>query len=330
MRSRRRPVVPCRCSALSVNYAAAALASPFTSGSYGDNLAAANTMDAQFDAQHPYASGAAKAVGGTVGTIGLLPEAGLGAGAGSLAQRAGTAALAQGALGGADAAVRGQSVSDGGAVAVRHRRRCWPPRRRRSRCAGVRAAKGLVAPLPAELAGDGRAGSEVARQRAPRAVPVRPPGREQTPSVLAGMLGERSPGLLDLTQSVATNNGAGKAIVRDAFDARAAGTGQRVMGAVDDALGPAQNPTPVRQGIEGRPCGSDSAVLRAAAQNGMPYTPELADLMQRPAVASAMQDAATAAGTAGHRSATSPSTRLATRSAPTRRCRPTTPARARP
>ena len=38
-------------------------------------------------------SGAAKAVGGTVGTIGLLPEAGLGAGAGSLAQRVGTAAL---------------------------------------------------------------------------------------------------------------------------------------------------------------------------------------------------------------------------------------------
>ena len=36
-----------------------------------------------------------------------------------------------------------------------------------------------------------------------------------------------------------------------------------------------------------------------AAQNGMPYTPELADLMQRPAVASAMQDAATAAANRG-------------------------------
>ena len=99
-----------------VNYAAAALASPFTSGGYVDNVAAANAMDTKFDADHPYASGAAKAVGGTVGTIGLLPEAGLGAGAGSLAQRAGTAALAQGALGGADAAVRGQNIAGGAAL----------------------------------------------------------------------------------------------------------------------------------------------------------------------------------------------------------------------
>ena len=279
-----------------VNYAAAALASPFTSGSYGDNLAAANTMDAQFDAQHPYASGAAKAVGGTVGTIGLLPEAGLGVGAGSLAQRAGTAALAQGALGGADAAVRGQDIGLGaGAGAAAG---LAGPLGGAALGAGYRTLSGLVAPLPAELAGTGA----LDRKWLANAL------RGQSPSDLqaatdalgsAGMFGERSPGLLDLTQSVATNNGAGKAIVRDAFDARNAGTGQRVMGAVDDALGPAQNPTPIRQGIEDARSAVTAPYFAQAAQNGMPYTSDLANLLQRPAVASAMQDAAAAAANRG-------------------------------
>ncbi|RYC29682.1 hypothetical protein D3273_22670 [Lichenibacterium minor] len=279
-----------------VNYAAAALASPFTSGSYGDNLAAANAMDAQFDAQHPYASGAAKAVGGTVGTIGLLPEAGLGAGAGSLLARMGTAAAAQGGLGAADAAVRGQNVA-GGAVAGAATGALGPAAGA-ALGAGYRTLSGLMAPLPAELAGTGA----LDRKWLANAL------RGQSPSDLqsaadalgpAGMLGERSPGLLDLTQSVATNNGAGKAIVRDAFDARNAGTGQRVMGAVDDALGPAQNPTPVRQGIEDARSAVTAPYFAQAAQNGMPYTPELADLTQRPAVASAMRDAATDAANRG-------------------------------
>ena len=279
-----------------VNYAAAALASPFTSGSYGDNLAAANAMDATFDAQHPYVSGAAKAIGGTVGTIGLLPEAGLGVGSGSLLARMGTAAAAQGGLGAADAAVRGQNLA-GGAVSGAATGALGPAAGA-ALGAGYRTLSGLVAPLPAELAGTGA----LDRYWLARALKGQSPTDLQASADAlgpAGMLGERSPGLLDLTQSVATNNGAGKAVVRGAFTDRAAGTGPRVMGAVDDALGPAQNPTPVRQGIEDARAAVTAPYFAQAAQNGTPYTPELADLVQRPAVASAMQDAATAAANRG-------------------------------
>ena len=261
-------------------------------GSYQGSLAQQQTQDQQFAQQNPVAATTAGLVGGGAGTVAMLPAAGLGVGGGSLLARTLTAGVAQGALGGADASVRGDNAA-GGAI-LGGIGGAAGPIGGAAIGSGIRYAKGLMAPLPAELQGTG------ALERKWLAAAL----KGQTPADLQasadalgapGMLGERSPGLLDLTQSVANNTGAGKAVVRDAFDARNAGTNQRVMGAVDDALGPAQNPTPVRQAVEDTRAAVTTPYFQQAFQNGAPYTPDLASIAERPAVASALQDAATAA-----------------------------------
>jgi hypothetical protein len=265
-------------------------------GSYQGSLAQQQTQDQQFAQQNPVAATTAGLVGGGAGTVAMLPAAGLGVGGGSLLARTLTAGAAQGALGGADAAVRGQDVTAGAGLGAGGG--IAGPLGGAAIGSGIRYAKGLMAPLPAELQGTG------ALERKWLAAAL----KGQTPADLQasadalgapGMLGERSPGLLDLTQSVANNTGAGKAVVRDAFDTRNAGTNQRVMGAVDEALGPAQNPTPVRQAVEDTRAAVTTPYFQQAFQNGAPYTPDLASIAERPAVASALQDAATAAANRG-------------------------------
>ena len=265
-------------------------------GSYDKSMAQQQGQDQAFAQQNPVASTTAGLVGGGAGTVAMLPAAGLGLGTGSLLARMGTAAAAQGALGGADSAVRGDSPV-GGALIGGFSGAAGPAAGAALGTA-ARYAKGLMAPLPAELAGTG----SLDRKWMAAALRGQSPADLQAATDAlgpAGMFGERSPGLLDLTQSVANNTGGGKAVVRDAFDARNAGTNQRVMGAVDEALGPAQNPTPVRQAVEDTRAAVTTPYFQQAFQNGAPYTPELAAIAQRPAAASALQDAATAAANRG-------------------------------
>lgn len=96
---------------------AAALARTITSGkTYGEELEGIQKRNEKDKAEHPYFDTGAQIVGGVVGTLPLVAAApaAFGAGAGSLAARAGASALSGGALGAADSAVR--SEGDAGAV----------------------------------------------------------------------------------------------------------------------------------------------------------------------------------------------------------------------
>ena len=265
-------------------------------GSYAGSLAQQQAQDQQFAQQNPVAAGTAGLLGAGAGTAAMLPDAALGL-VGSTAARVGGGAAGGALLGGADSAIRGDSPVTGAAVGALGGA-AGP-----AIGAGAGAAYRLGANLVPQAVPEALQGySRTARGWLQRGIGDATPQEMQAAAAALGdqgFFGERSPGLLDLTQSVANNTGPGKAIVRDAFDARNAGTGQRVMGAVDEALGPAQNPTPVKQAIQDAQSAVTTPYFAQAFQNGAPYTPDLAALVQRPAIASAMQDAAEAAADRG-------------------------------
>ncbi|MBB3772020.1 hypothetical protein FHS55_002629 [Angulomicrobium tetraedrale] len=111
----------------------------FGNGSYGENLKAEQDRNAAFDRDHPWVSGAAQLAGGVAGTIPMVmaAPAAFGAGAGSLAARAGISLLSGAGIGGADSAVR-----SGGDLAET------------AKGAGIGGFAGGVAPLAGRYAGE--------------------------------------------------------------------------------------------------------------------------------------------------------------------------------
>ena len=113
------------------------------------------------------------------------------------------------------------------------------------------------------------------------------------------MLFDYGPGLRGIAEGLATKDGAAAATVGDALGSRQAATNARVRQGLVDNFGPAQDPSAVAQSIADTQQAATTPLFARAYAAGQPYTPELANLVQRPAVASAIQDAATSAANSG-------------------------------
>ena len=110
------------------------------------------------------------------------------------------------------------------------------------------------------------------------------------------MLFDYGAGLKGVAQGLATKDGQAAAVVGDALGARQAATNARVRTGLDQNFGPAQDPAAVASSIADTRDAATVPLFARAAQAGVPYP---TDLAQRPAVASALRDAATDAANRG-------------------------------
>jgi hypothetical protein len=194
---------------------------------------------ARFAKENPKGSTAAN-VAGAVGTAIPLAMTGPGAVAmglrgPSLAWRALGGGLGQGAIGGTDAALRGDNPLVG---------------------AGVGAAGGVAGPLAGEAAGAvGRVAANYAFPPKGPLAAVNPINTNRLINALSGetdqslaaasdrvgphgFVGDLNQGLTDLTGATAVTPGTGKSVVRSAYQGRADAQGTRIEDALTKALGP--------------------------------------------------------------------------------------------
>lgn len=271
---------------------------------YQENLDEQNAMDKKFETENPVASKAANIAGAVGATIPLGATA-LGGRAlgleGSLPGRMIQGSLGGAAIGGTDAAVRGESP-EGGALAG--------------------AAFGGFAPALGAAAG--KAVSWVGEQLAPplaSMADLNSPARrmllksfqDATPEAIAagqqrvgphGFLGDITPELTDLTGSVGDSTGPGKGIVRDAYGVRdtnpppvsgnmgpTTGPRTRIEQALTEAFGPRTNVVQSTIADKAARAANADPLYEAWRSTAVPMTPELSTIAQLPSVRGAMSSA---------------------------------------
>ena len=113
------------------------------------------------------------------------------------------------------------------------------------------------------------------------------------------MMFDYGPSLRGVGQGLATKDGAAASQVIDAMGNRQAATNDRVRTGLMDNFGPAQDPEAVKATIGDVQSASTAPMFQRAYEAGVPWSGNADALMQRPAVASAVQDAATTAANRG-------------------------------
>ena len=113
------------------------------------------------------------------------------------------------------------------------------------------------------------------------------------------MLFDYGTGLRGVAEGLATKDGPAASTISDALGYRQAGTNARVQQGLNENFGPAQDPAAVTQSIQDTQHAATGPLFQQAYQQGQLWNPELDALSQRPAVASALQDAATTAANQG-------------------------------
>ncbi len=296
-----------------VNKLAAGLAGLVNGRSQADNEATGAGISADFAQAHPALTLASRLAGGAIGTAPLIAAApgafGLGEG-GTLATRLGLGASSNALLAATDAGVRGDDVRDAAILG------------------GGLGAAGPVAGKIAELGVGGLAskvgtginalsnyfsgrGASGVAGMSPAALKVLLADAANDGGMNAlsaavqrlgpdAMLADAGPVMKNAAQGLsATPGSASKALVDNALTIRGAGRNARVASDVDAALGPAVNPTPIREGIEqGRDAMTAPLYARAYAA-GVQDPEALAALAQRPAIRNALMDSATSAANRG-------------------------------
>ena len=299
-----------------VNPLAARLASVFNGKSVDDNTATGNALSAAFEAEHPYAAGAARIAGAGI-TMGPLMELapgafGLGQG-GNLLSKMLASGSTNALLNGGDAVVRGEDPFSGGLLGN-----------------SLRYGAGILAPgigpaAGALVKGGGNAlGGVINQARNYIATGARSGVAGYTPeeagmlSKLAGYDGgagavreaaqhlgpgatmaDVGPSMQGLALGFTTKPSEAKTAIETFARGRDDGTNARVQADVNSNLGPAQNPTPVRQAIQDAQSALTEPLFQRAYEAAQPWTPELDALSQRPAVTGALQTAATQAANEG-------------------------------
>lgn len=223
--------------------------------SYGETLEGMRKETEGYRKEHPVLDKAAQITGGVAGTAPLVAMAPtlFGAGAGGLGSRSIMGGLSGMVLGGSDSAVRsGGDLKETGKGAL------------------IGLGTGAVAPVIGQAIGAGVRGvrdwwnaGKVAKDagldpsvltRLGRAVKddglsptaIRPRMDDLGPDA---MLMDLGPNLQRQAGALAATPGRGQEMVRGAITARDAGANARIMGALDDTLGPAIPPSQVQAGI---------------------------------------------------------------------------------
>jgi hypothetical protein len=253
-------------------------------GSYGSNLKKEQGETAAFEAAHPIAAPVLEGVGGAVAPVGAVAAAAKGVGMGAkilygagaggaiggvqgalnskdwtdlpqVARDAGTGAVINGVVGGAIPVV-GKAI--GGAYNA-------AANAFRGRVDGMSRAAGghLVSALEAD--GPGAVQARLAEL-----------GPDAT-------LADAGPALLGKAQGASLNSDEGRSILQGALTARNDGTNQRIMGDVNRALGPAEDPQTVSDAIKAYRTGLDSVNYPAALDKApaIKIAPIMTDLIDR-------------------------------------------------
>ncbi len=280
--------------------AAAAAAGTGLGGRFGDysgNLAELRAEEGAAMAEHPTAA----TVGGLAGGA-LVPVPALGAVANgaSLGAKVVRGALAGGAIGGLQGASSSQDLGDLRETALST-----------GAGAGIGAAVGFGAPLIGAGAGAAYRSLAAPAVREAEGVPasarkmvadaIRRDGPDAVMAKLRqygpdATLSDLGPSLQGIAMGQAVKDGPGVPIILDNLAARQRGTSDRVLGDVGQALGPPQNADAVARSIGDVGQAATNPLYARAAAAGVPYP---ADLAQRPAVASALREAATSAANSG-------------------------------
>ncbi|MDX3970088.1 MAG: hypothetical protein QHD01_26285 [Bradyrhizobium sp.] len=240
-------------------------------GGYGDNLAREQAETARFQAAHPIAAPAVEAVGNITTPLGVIGAAsrGVGLGAKSL-YAAGAGTL----LGGAQGAASSKD---------------WTNIPQTATDAGIGAATGFVTggllPGTARVVGAGY--SRVADALTGQAAGMsRGASRHLVPAMAAdtpaavqarlaelgpdAMLVDAGPSFLGKGQGASLNSDEGRTIMQGRLGVRDQATNQRIMGDVNRALGPAEDPQTVRNAIVAHRSEVDARNYPAAFRDAPP------------------------------------------------------------
>jgi hypothetical protein len=100
-----------------------------------------------------------------------------------------------------------------------------------------------------------------------------------------------APNLRQQVEGLASMSGPAQKIIRDTLERRAAGAGQRITGALDDALGQPVNTLQTADDIIAQRSAAADPLYTSAKDQPVPFTRELESLLNRPAMQQALQRA---------------------------------------
>lgn len=247
---------------------------------YGNALSQIQNRSKNFQQENPVGSAVANVTGAVASGIpqAIVAPWSMGLRGPSVAWRALGGGLGGGAIGGTDAALRGENALTG---------------------TGIGAAGGVLGPLIGE--GAHRATSAALNYFVPKQGMLRNVDpinvnrltnaiEGETPATIAagrdkmgsaGFLGDLNQGMTDLTGAAAVTPGPGKAIVRDAYTGRADQQLPRVEAAVTRAMGPPMDQVALdKMTTEARKAAADPLYAQWRSMQVHP-TPELQDLIPR-------------------------------------------------
>jgi hypothetical protein len=247
--------------------ARAAMDAGIGNGSYAGNLSNERGQTEQFKTDHPIAAPALEGVGGMATPLGMLGAASKGA---SLGGKVLYGAGAGAGLGGVLGATNSQDWTN-------------LPQTMRDAAFGAGTGAALGGALPVAGAGVGagfnwladaiRSTPGISRSAIPHLIEAyKADGPAAVQSELDRLgpnatLADAGPALLGKAQGASLNSDEGRSVMQSALTQRNQGTNQRIMGDVNNALGPAEDPQTVTNAIREHRTNVDNAAYPAALDN---------------------------------------------------------------
>lgn len=252
-------------------------------GDYGSNLKNEQGQTAKFEADHPIAAPVIGGVGSIAAPIGMLGAAGQ---ASSLAGKVGYGAAAGAGIGGVQGGLASPDWTDLGQTA-----------KDTGVGAGIGGLLGGSLPLAGKAIGSGYkaiadalTGTEGISRGASRHL-IEALSADGVPAVQGkmgqlgsdAMLADAGPAFLGKAQGAALNSDEGRSVLANALSGRNEGTNQRIMGDVNRALGPAEDPQTVTNAIRAQRAEVDSKSYPAALSKApaVVIDPVMADLTEK-------------------------------------------------
>ncbi len=252
-------------------------------GSYGANLKREQGETEQFETAHPVAAPVLGVVGSAAAPLGAIAAAAKGVGLGAKmfygAAAGGTIGGVQGALNSKDWTDLPQTAKDAGVGAV------------------VGGVVGGALPATGKAIGAGynvaanylRGSAEGMSRGASKhlvdALMADGPAVQQRLAELGpdAMLADAGPAFLGKAQGASLNSDEGRSVLQGALTARDKGTNARIMGDVNRALGPAEDPQTVTNAIKAHRSAVDTVNYPAALDNAPPVkiAPIMTELVDR-------------------------------------------------
>lgn len=254
---------------------------------YEQNLHDQGADAQQFQDAHPVGSTVARVAGGAaaLAPLAAAAPAALGLGEGGLVANMGRAAATNAGIGGADAAIKGDNVATGALEGAAGGAASVPV----GRVAGA-AVRGVANKFLPDAAG--KATSRIERAinddqlASPGALPAK--AAELGPDAT---LADMGPNLQRQAGAIAAQPGSGQKTVIGAMTDRQQNAGQRMSSALNQSMGNAVDPTAMAEKIVAQRSAAAKPLYDTAYAAPLKMTPELQEVLNRPAVKSAMETA---------------------------------------